>query len=67
MVLQNVLTPFLPESYDQLETKEVGVLEPIATKVIMKVLYAARMARYDLLKAVQNLASRVTSKMDSIL
>ena len=37
-----------------------GTLADIACKVLMKVLYAARMARYDLLKAVSLLASRVT-------
>ena len=29
-----------------------GVLQPIAAKVLMKVLYGARMARFDLLRAV---------------
>ena len=37
-----------------------GVLQPIAARVLMKVLYGARMARYDLLRAVCNLASCVT-------
>jgi hypothetical protein len=37
-----------------------GALADIACKVLMKILYAARMARYDLLKAVSLLASRVT-------
>ena len=37
-----------------------GVLQPYAAKVLMKVLYAARMARYDLLRAVGALAACVT-------
>ena len=37
-----------------------GRLQPIASKVLMKVLFAARMARWDLLRATQSLASRVT-------
>ena len=35
-------------------------LQPIASRVLMKVLFAARMARFDLLRATQGLASRVT-------
>ena len=35
-------------------------LDPIAARVLMKILFAARMARYDLLRAVQGLAARVT-------
>lgn len=37
-----------------------GVLAPIASKVQMEVLYAARMARPDLLKAINSLARMVT-------
>jgi hypothetical protein len=36
-----------------------GVLQPIAANVLMKVLYAARMARCDLLRAVNGLARRI--------
>ena len=42
------------------ETDDVGALKPIACKILMKVLYAARMCRFDLLKAIALLASRVT-------
>eukprot|EP00972_Heterocapsa_arctica_P041686 6145525-Heterocapsa_arctica.AAC.1 len=35
-----------------------GTLQPIASSVLMKVLYAARLARFDLLKAVANLAQK---------
>ena len=38
-----------------------GVLQPIAAKVLMKILYGARMARYDLLRAVCHSASCVTT------
>ena len=37
-----------------------GVLQPLAAKVLMKILYGARMARFDLLKAVCDLACFVT-------
>jgi hypothetical protein len=37
-----------------------GVLSSIASKVLMKVLYGARMCRYDLLRPVCALASKVT-------
>ena len=37
-----------------------GRLQPIASRVLMKVLFAARMARWDLLRCTQSLASRVT-------
>ena len=42
------------------DTEKKGVLQPIASKILMKVLFAARMARFDLLRATQGLASRVT-------
>ena len=42
------------------ENEQTGRLQPIASKVLMKVLFAARMARWDLLRATQSLASRVT-------
>ena len=41
-------------------TTEPGVLSDIAAKVLMKVLYGARMARFDLLRAVCSLACSVT-------
>ena len=63
--LKQVSTPFYEERIarpiaDEKETK--GVLAPIAARarVLMKVLFAARMARFDLLRAVQGLAARVT-------
>jgi len=61
--LKQVSTPFYEERIarpvaDEKETK--GVLAPIAARVLMKVLFAARMARFDLLRAVQGLAAQVT-------
>ena len=40
--------------------KEVGVLANVACAVLMKILYGARMARWDLLKVVAMLAQRVS-------
>ena len=37
-----------------------GKLAPVAAKIIMKVFYAARLARYDLLRAVASLARFIT-------
>ena len=60
--LKPVSTPF----HDQRtarpleENEKAGRLQPIASKVLMKILFAARMARWDLLRATQSLASRVT-------
>ena len=61
--LKNVATPFYDDKIarpiaDEQESR--GQLQPIAGRVLMKVLFAARMARYDLLRAIQRLASRVT-------
>ena len=43
-----------------LENEQGGVLQPIAASALMKVLYVARMARFDLLRAVCRLACFVT-------
>ena len=61
--LRKVATPFHEERIARptVEGEEKpGVLAPIATRVLMKVLFVARMARFDLLRAVQGLAARVT-------
>ena len=42
------------------EEEKAGRLQPIASRVLMKILFAARVARWDLLRATQSLASRVT-------
>ena len=48
------------------KSEEVGELKPIAARVIMKLFYAARLARWDLLRAIGMLATRITkwSKWD---
>ena len=61
--LKIVSTPFHEERIArpiQDEKENKGVLAPIAARVLMKILFAARMARFDLLRAVQRLAARVT-------
>ena len=42
------------------EEEKAGRLQPIASRVLMKILFAARMARWDFISAAQSLASRVT-------
>jgi len=51
------LTQMLQEPPD---APPAGVLKPIAAKVLMKVFYAARLARFDLLRAAANLSRFVT-------
>ena len=61
--LKKVSTPFYDDKIARptdAEAEPKGKLAPIASRVLMKLLLAARMARYDLLRAVQGLASRVT-------
>lgn len=61
--LTKVSTPFTESGIARptlSEEEKPGRLQPIASKVLMKILFAARMARYDLLRATQSLASRVT-------
>ena len=66
MKLRTVESPFLPspegggDSPQPLEEgEEPGALGPKAASILMKILYGARAARWDLLKAVQVLATRV--------
>lgn len=59
--LQKVSTPFAEDLATGPDASvEAGILKPIASKVLMKILYAARMCRYDLLRATCALASLVT-------
>ena len=69
--LKRASTPFLEVKsevlYQELEEAEKaggnakpGVLQPIAARILMKLLYAARMLRFDLLKAISLLASKIT-------
>jgi len=55
-------TPFLdlPLGERVPDAAATGELAPIASKVLMKILYAARMARYDLLRVTCFLATRIT-------
>ena len=46
--------------FDAARAPEEGQLQPIAARVLMKVLYAARMCRFDLMRAVCVLATRIT-------
>ena len=61
--LKHVSTPFAEDRIArpvEAESGPTGKLVPIASRVLMKLLFAARVARYDLLRAVQGLACRVT-------
>jgi hypothetical protein len=61
--LRKVDTPFCAEecSTRKGEAEEAGgELAPIAARVLMKVLYGARMCRYDLLRVTCRLATRIT-------
>ena len=42
------------------DSEPAGGLQPIASRVLVKILFATRMARWDLLRASQSLANRVT-------
>ena len=55
--LRHVETPFIDESKEEFDINDKshenlpdGQLQPIAAKVLMKILYAARTGRYDLLR-----------------
>ena len=61
--LRHAATPFhearIAKPVDP-DKEPTGKLAGIASRILMKVLFAARMARWDLLRATQALASRVT-------
>ena len=60
--LKPAKAPFLDETKVEdspIESKE-GLLAPIACKVLMEILYGARLARFDLLRPIAALASKVT-------
>ena len=50
----------VPTSAAGVDLEQPGILQPIAANVLMKYLYGARMARYDLFRAVCHSASCVT-------
>ena len=60
-------TPFLDESKveNTASDNKEGLLAPIACKVLMEILYGARLARFDLLRPIAALASKVT-KWDTV-
>ena len=58
--LRKVATPFIDESRPVADEGNPGVLGPIASRILMKILYCARMARYDLLRATCVLATCIT-------
>ena len=58
--LRNAPTPFLEITVEDHEHQERGELQPIAARVLMKILGAARMARYDLLRPTCYLAAKIT-------
>ena len=64
--LKPAKTPFLDESkVENSSANEEGLLAPIACKVLMKLLYGARLARFDLLRPIAALASKIT-KWDTV-
>ena len=63
--LRVVETPFIDEGKPECDENETpdaskGTLGDIASAVLMKVLYAGRMGRFDLLRPVNALASKIT-------
>ena len=59
--LRRVVSPYIDQKPETEKEAEVrGELSPVASRILMKVLYAARMARPDLLRATCYLATRIT-------
>ncbi len=58
--LVKAATPFVDETNAYCKDLPEGTLANIALKVLMKILYVARMARPDLLRATCSLARRIT-------
>ena len=58
--LRTVPTPFIEITQDSTAQESSGELQPIAARVLMKILYAARMARFDLLRPTCYLATKIT-------
>ena len=57
--LRKVATPFI-ETAQEKDEEPRGELQPIAARILMKALFAARMARYDLLRPTCYLATMIT-------
>ena len=58
--LRQVDTPFVDESKEMHAEAHAGYLAPVASKILMKVLYAERIGCFDLLRATALLACYVT-------
>ena len=58
-------TPYLPESFSPKGGEEPGVHAKTCSSHLMKLLFAARLARPDLVVAITRLASKVTSWNES--
>ena len=61
-VLTTVESATEPKQQKKAKQRNRGQLDTVAMKVLMSVLYAARMARFDLLRAVGALAAKVTKR-----
>ena len=61
--LRQVDTPFIDTTTvdPELDEEPQGVLAASAVSILMKLVYTARLARFDLLKAITTLASRLTT------
>ena len=58
---RRLVTAFIDQKAEEPgDLANTGALAPVASKILMKVLYAARMARPDLLRATCYLATRIT-------
>eukprot|EP00972_Heterocapsa_arctica_P063710 9401775-Heterocapsa_arctica.AAC.1 len=57
--LRPAKTPFLDETKLEGDDSKPGALRDIACKVLMKILYSARLARFDLLRAGGALATEI--------
>ena len=55
--LRKVATPFIEIGSDEADSEPNGETQPIAARMWMNILYAARMARYDLLRPTCYLAT----------
>ena len=64
--------PPIPKALEEEEVNETnrGSLAPQAASILMKLLYAARICRFDLLRSINNLARKITKwtkKEDALL
>jgi len=58
--LRRVDTPYIEDNSTVESEEPRGELQPIAARVLMKILYAARMCRFDLLRPCCFLATKIT-------